>query len=126
MKEFGLFCVTFRRVDGMEVIVPTSLLASSKLIHNLRRSGSMSVGLLCPNRHDAHEFFRWETTNLMVAYDTPLSQIETVRQRMKTYVLNNNREWSNVDLHIDKMPYQNEIHLIVAMERESLFLPVCL
>jgi small-conductance mechanosensitive channel len=41
VKEFGLFCVTFRRVDGMEVIVPTSLLTSSKLIHNLRRSSSM-------------------------------------------------------------------------------------
>jgi small-conductance mechanosensitive channel len=41
VKEFGLFSVTFRRVDGQEVIIPTSLLSSSKLIHNLRRSGSM-------------------------------------------------------------------------------------
>jgi hypothetical protein len=60
---------------------------------------------------------RWETTNLMVGYDTPLGQIETLRQRLKSYVANNNREWSNADIHIDKMPYQNEIHLIVAMER---------
>jgi hypothetical protein len=52
-----------------------------------------------------------------VGYDTPLNQIETFRQRLKTYVTDNNREWSNVDVHIDKIPYQNEIHLIVAMER---------
>jgi hypothetical protein len=64
--------------------------------------------------------YRWETTDLTVGYNTPLDQIETLRQRLKTYVVNNNREWSNVDIHIDKMPYQNEIHLIVAMERKSL------
>ena len=41
VKELGLFATTFRRVDGQEVIAPNSLLASTKLVHNLRRSKSM-------------------------------------------------------------------------------------
>ena len=41
VKEFGLFSTTFRRVDGQEVIAPNALLASTKLVHNLRRSNSM-------------------------------------------------------------------------------------
>jgi small-conductance mechanosensitive channel len=43
VKEFGLFSTTFRRVDGQEIVAPNSVLASDKLIHNLRRSGSMYV-----------------------------------------------------------------------------------
>ena len=43
VKEFGLFSTTFRRVDGQEVIAPNALLASTKLVHNLRRSKSMRV-----------------------------------------------------------------------------------
>ena len=43
VKEFGLFATTFRRVDGQEVVAPNSLLSSSKLVHNLRRSKSMFV-----------------------------------------------------------------------------------
>lgn len=41
VKEFGLFSTIFSRVDGQEVIAPNSLLASAKLVHNLRRSKSM-------------------------------------------------------------------------------------
>jgi len=41
VKEFGLFSTTFKRVDGQEIIAPNALLASSKLVHNLRRSKSM-------------------------------------------------------------------------------------
>lgn len=99
VREFGLFSTTFRRVDGQEVIAPNSLLASSKLVHNLRRSNSM-----------------WETTELMISYDTPLEIVEQLRIRLQGYVAQNNREWSNVNLNIDKMEYQNAIHLIVGME----------
>ncbi|KAL7280810.1 hypothetical protein ACG7TL_005754 [Trametes sanguinea] len=99
VREFGLFSTTFRRVDGMEVIAPNSLLSGSKLVHNLRRSSSM-----------------WETTTLMVAYDTPLETIEQLRLRLQAYVNANNREWSGVLLNIDKMEYQNAIHLVIAME----------
>jgi len=41
VREFGLFSTTFRRVDGQEIIAPNALLASAKLVHNLRRSKSM-------------------------------------------------------------------------------------
>ncbi|KAJ6591737.1 Mechanosensitive ion channel-domain-containing protein [Mycena vulgaris] len=102
VREFGLFATTFRRVDGQEIIAPNALLSSSKLIHNLRRSHSM-----------------WETTNLMVSYNTPLEVLEELRVRMNAYVAANNREWSNCALHIDKMDYQNAIHLIVAMEHRA-------
>ncbi|KAI0641891.1 Mechanosensitive ion channel-domain-containing protein [Trametes meyenii] len=99
VREFGLFSTTFRRVDGMEIIAPNALLASSKLVHNLRRSNSM-----------------WESTTLMVSYDTPLEVIEQLRIRLQGYVSANNREWSGVLVNIDKMEYQNAIHLTVAME----------
>ncbi|KAF7294467.1 Calcium channel [Mycena kentingensis (nom. inval.)] len=102
VREFGLFATTFRRVDGQEVIAPNSLLASSKIVHNLRRSHSM-----------------WETTNLVVAYNTPLGVLEELRARIAAYVTANNREWSGSALNIDKMEFQNAIHLVVAMEHRS-------
>ena len=40
VKEFGLFSTTLRRVDGQETVVQNSILASTKLVHNVRRSGS--------------------------------------------------------------------------------------
>ncbi|KAH9852111.1 Mechanosensitive ion channel-domain-containing protein [Lenzites betulinus] len=99
VREFGLFSTTFRRVDGMEIIAPNALLAGSKLVHNLRRSSSM-----------------WESTTLMVSYDTALDVIEQIRIRLQAYVAANSREWSAVSVNIDKMEYQNAIHLTVAME----------
>lgn len=101
VREFGLFSTTFTRVDGQEIVAPNALLANSKLVHNLRRSNSM-----------------WETTNLMVSFDTPLENIETLRRRLEDYVNDdkNRREWSGVALNIEKMEFQNAIHLIVAME----------
>ncbi|KAG5635826.1 hypothetical protein H0H81_009991 [Sphagnurus paluster] len=100
VREFGLFSTTFRRVDGQEIIAPNALLASSKLVHNLRRSKSM-----------------WETTKLAVSYNTSLEIIEQIRNRINAYVLLNNRDWSGCGLNINKMEYQNSITLIVAMER---------
>ncbi|KAK0203131.1 Mechanosensitive ion channel-domain-containing protein [Desarmillaria ectypa] len=99
VREFGLFSTTFRRVDGQEIVAPNKLLASSKLVHNLRRSNSM-----------------WETTTLIVSYNTPLETIEALRAKLKAYVNTNSRDWSGFDLNIDKMVNQNAIHLIVAME----------
>ncbi|KAG9097041.1 hypothetical protein FRC07_010843, partial [Ceratobasidium sp. 392] len=87
VKEFGLFSTTFRRVDGQEIIAPNALLASVKLIHNVRRSGAM-----------------WETTDLQVGYDTPLEVLEQLRQRLKKYVAANSREWGGgCEINIDKM-----------------------
>ncbi|EJD08533.1 uncharacterized protein FOMMEDRAFT_74431 [Fomitiporia mediterranea MF3/22] len=99
VREFGLFSTTFRRVDGQEIIAPNSLLAKEKLVHNLRRSNSM-----------------WESTNIQIGYDTPLEVVETLQQKLKAYVAQNNREWSNVAVNIDKMEYQNALTLIIAME----------
>ena len=69
--------------------------------------------------YDAHRRFseRWETTNIQVSYNTPLEVIEELRTGIRKYVNENNREWSNMDLNIDKMDFQNSIQLIVAMER---------
>ena len=53
----------------------------------------------------------------MVSYDTPMEVIEQLRLRINSYVAQNNREWRDGALHIDKMEYQNAIHLVVAMER---------
>lgn len=59
---------------------------------------------------------RWESTNLMCSYDTPLDVIEQLRVRLGAYVQENSRDWSNVTVNIDKMEYQNAIYLIIAME----------
>lgn len=53
----------------------------------------------------------------MVSYNTPLETIEQLRNRINTYVAENSRDWSSAALNIDKMEYQNAIHLVVAMER---------
>lgn len=53
----------------------------------------------------------------MISYDTPLEAIEQIRLRLQAYVAQNNREWSNVGVNIDKMDFQNAITLIIAMER---------
>lgn len=101
VREFGLFSTTFRRVDGQEIIAPNSLLAGSKLVHNLRRSSSM-----------------WEYTDLMVAYDTPLEILEQLRRKLEDYINDdkNRREWSNINVNIEKMEFQNAIHLKIGME----------
>jgi small-conductance mechanosensitive channel len=43
VKEFGLFSTTSRRVDWQEIVVPNSILANSRLVHNVRRSVSVRV-----------------------------------------------------------------------------------
>ena len=54
----------------------------------------------------------------MISYDTPLSIVEQLRSRISQYISENNREWNNSAVWIDKMEFQNVIHLIIAMERE--------
>lgn len=82
VKEFGLFSTTFRRVDGQEVVAPNSLLGTVKLIHNIRRSGSM-----------------WETTTLGVGYDTPMEVIEQLKVRLRKFMAENSREWGSEYRH---------------------------
>lgn len=61
----------------------------------------------------------WESTNLQIAYDTPLEALEQLKSRLTSYVTANNREWNNVAVNIDKMEYMNSINLIVAMEHKA-------
>jgi len=103
VTEFGLFSTTFQRVDGQVVVAPNSLLISKKHIINIRRSGSM-----------------WETTEVMVGFDTPLDVIHEFRARLRQYVIDNPREWKGgLDVNIDFMQNQNLIQLIIAMEHKS-------
>ncbi|KAF7977593.1 hypothetical protein HWV62_3192 [Athelia sp. TMB] len=99
VREFGLFATTFRRVDGQEIIAPNSLLNSTKLVHNLRRSGSM-----------------WETTNLTISYSTPLEIVDQLKTKLRQYINDNSRDWAGFDMNIDRMEYQNAIWLIVAVQ----------
>lgn len=117
VKEFGLFSTTFRRVDGQEIIVPNSLLSSTKLVHNMRRSNSMFVTSTLMY-FPILTSIRWESTTIMISYGTPLEIIEQLKQRVQAYVVNNGREWSNSGVNIDKMEYQNAIHLTVGVERK--------
>ena len=54
----------------------------------------------------------------MVSFDTPLEVLERLRKKLEDYISTeqNRREWANVSLHIEKMEYQNAIHLVVGME----------
>lgn len=56
----------------------------------------------------------------MIAYDTPLSLVEKLRSRISHFVNENSREWNNSAVWIDKMEFQNAIHLIIAIERKCL------
>ncbi|EHS63597.1 uncharacterized protein PGTG_20691 [Puccinia graminis f. sp. tritici CRL 75-36-700-3] len=76
VMEFGLFSTTFQRVDGQVVVAPNSVLIARKHILNIRRSGPT-----------------WETTNVMVGFNTPLEILHEFRARLRQYVMDNPREW---------------------------------
>jgi hypothetical protein len=63
----------------------------------------------------------WESTTLMIAYNTPLELVEQLKSRIQAYIAANNREWSGCGVNIDKMDFQNAIHLIVAVQRKSIY-----
>lgn len=54
----------------------------------------------------------------MVAYDTPLEILEALRRKLEDYINDdkNRREWSNINVNIEKMEFQNAIHLKIGME----------
>jgi hypothetical protein len=49
--------------------------------------------------------------------------IEELKQKIQAYITANNREWSDSALNIDKMEYQNDLCLIVAIERKLALFP---
>lgn len=99
VKEFGLVSTTFRRWDAQEIIAPNALLATTKLIHNIRRSRAM-----------------WEVCSINIAYDTPLEVLEEINVRVKQYLLDNNREWAG--------GHQVNINSISQMVRHAACLPL--
>ncbi|KAA1085257.1 hypothetical protein PGTUg99_014790 [Puccinia graminis f. sp. tritici] len=103
VMEFGLFSTTFQQVDGKVVVAPNSQLIGKKHITNIRRSGPM-----------------WETTTVMVGFDTPLETLHEFRARLRQWVIDNPREWKGgLDVNIDFIHNQNLIQLLVAMEHIS-------
>lgn len=77
-------------------------MASSKLIHNFRRSTST-----------------WETTTLNIGFETPLDVVEQLKTRLKGYISDNNREWSDVVVNIDKIENQNAIYLNISVQHKA-------
>ncbi len=51
----------------------------------------------------------WETTNLVVAYDTPLQQLEALKVRLRAYMADNSREWGGCEVYIDNVRALYEI-----------------
>jgi len=48
-----------------------------------------------------------------------MEAIEQLKSKIVAYINANNREWSDCALNIDKMEFQNAIHLNVSVERKS-------
>jgi len=65
--------------------------------------------------------FSWETTTLNIGFDTPLDVVEQLKTRLKGYISDNNREWSDVVVNIDKIENQNAIYLNISVQRESSY-----
>lgn len=62
----------------------------------------------------------WETTNVMVSFNTALEVLHEFRARLRQYVLDYPRDWKGgLDVNIDFMKNQNMIQLVVAMEHKS-------
>ena len=65
--------------------------------------------------------FRWETTTITVSYTTPIELIEKLKANIGEYISSNSREWSDFALNINKVEFQNALHLSIAIERELPF-----
>lgn len=105
VKEFGLISTTFNTVVNQIVVAPNALLASSKYIHNARRSGRM-----------------WEVTNVQMGFDTALQTIDEFRRRLRAWIKDNDREWGGgLEVNYNTITNQNSVDLIIAMEHKESF-----
>ena len=103
VKDFGLISTTFRTTTNEEIVAPNALLASSKYIHNARRSNAM-----------------WETTTVMCSFETALATIDEFRKRMRQYVKENDREWGGgLEVNFEDVDQMNCINLVIAMEHKG-------
>lgn len=62
---------------------------------------------------------------LTVAYDTPIETFEELRSKIESFINTNSRDWSGFMLNIDKMDFQNALHLSVAIERKCCYWHLC-
>ncbi|KDN44132.1 hypothetical protein K437DRAFT_268882 [Tilletiaria anomala UBC 951] len=103
VKDFGLISTTFRTTTNEEIVAPNALLATSKFIHNARRSNS-----------------QWEVTKVMCSFETALATIDEFRKRLRAYVKENDREWGGgLDVNFDEIDNMNCINLVIAMEHKG-------
>lgn len=79
------------------------MLASSKYIHNARRSGS-----------------QWEVTTIMTSFETAIQTIDEFRKRLRAWVKENDREWGGgLDVNYDSIENMNCVSLVIAMEHKG-------
>lgn len=103
VKEFGLISTTFNTTVNQVVVAPNALLASSKYIHNARRSGN-----------------QWEVTMIQMGFDTALQTIDEFRRRLRAWVKENDREWGGgLEVNYNTITNQNSVELIIAMEHKG-------
>lgn len=103
VKEFGLISTTFNTTVNQIVVAPNALLASSKYIHNARRSGNM-----------------WEVTMVQMGFETALQTIDEFRRRLRVWIKENDREWGGgLEVNYNNITNQNAVELIIAMGKYS-------
>ena len=76
------------------------------------------MSILVSTFKTAYGLARWETANLAIACGTSLSFVERLRSRIGRCMVENSRERNNSGVWIEKMDFQNAIHLTIAPERE--------
>ncbi|CAO1617739.1 unnamed protein product [Sympodiomycopsis kandeliae] len=103
VKEFGLISTTFNTTVNTIVVAPNALLASSKYIHNARRSGN-----------------QWEVTMIQMGFDTALQTIDEFRRRLRAWVKENDREWGGgLEVNYNTITNQNAVEMVIAMEHKG-------
>lgn len=103
VKEFGMISTVFRTTTNQEVVAPNAMLASSKYIHNSRRSGN-----------------QWETTDIKMSFDTALETMDEFRKRLRAWVAEHDREWGGgLDVNFSSIDQMNCVTLTIAMEHKG-------
>lgn len=103
VTAFGMISTEFVTVFNQVMIAPNAELASSKPIFNARRSAA-----------------QWEVLTLQVGFDTPVSKIDLLRQRLTEYCLANDKVWGGgLELLYDGVRNMNSIGLIIAVQHKN-------
>ena len=94
MKKVSLLTTTFTTADGTKLSCPNVTL-STAFIYNLRRSGDQS-----------------DSIQIEVDFLTPESKIKDLRNRMQTFVIEQNRDYhNNCDVNVVSLDSLNSIKL---------------